>query len=236
MTPPEDRIDRPKFTRKQLAFLIGMPLAWAVLLWFHPDADPNDVYGSLRDDVDAYLVVHVGMLVFIGLIGVALYIVVRDLPGRAATISRLAIGPFVLFYSAWETVIGLSVGALVQHGNDAPVGQRAAVSDAIEALGDNVIVGEAGALAILGALAWVTAVIAAAVAVRSAGGPVLATVLLVLSAVIVSHPPPIGPLGLACFAGAVLVLYRSQLRRESRAARASRMPVMVPGRADVTTT
>ena len=34
--------------------------------------------------------------------------------------------------------------------------------------------------------------------------------LVALSAVVVSHPPPIGPFGLACFAGAVLVLYRSQ--------------------------
>ena len=51
-------------------------------------------------------------------------------------------------------------------------------------------------------IAWITAVIAAAVAVRRAGAPILATALLAVSAVIVSHPPPIGPIGLACFAGA----------------------------------
>jgi hypothetical protein len=226
MPPP---IHLTRFDRRQVAFLVGMPLAWAVLLWFHPDAAPDSVYRDLRDEVNAYLVVHVGMLIFIGLIGVALYMVVRDLPGRAATISRWAIGPFVLFYSAWETVIGLSVGVLVQYGNDAPA-DRAAVSDAIEALGDNVIVGEAGVLGLAGALAWVTAVIAAAVAVRGAGAPVLATVLLGLSVLVVSHPPPIGPIGLACFAGAVLVLYRSQLMGAPRAARAeSPMPVMAPG-------
>ena len=65
---------------------------------------------------------------------------------------------------------------------------------------------------VVGALAWIVAVIAAAVAIRHAGAPVLATVLLGLSVVVVSHPPPIGPVGLACFAGAVLVLYRSQRR------------------------
>ena len=63
-----------------------------------------------------YQVVHVGTLIFIGLIGVALYLLVRDMPGTAARISRLAIGPFVLLYGAWETVIGLAIGALVQHG------------------------------------------------------------------------------------------------------------------------
>jgi len=198
------------FSRAEVAFLIGVPLAWAVLLWLHPSTDPDDIYGSLRDQVVTYQIVHVGTLIFIGLMGVALYMLVRDLPGKAATISRLAIGPFVLLYGAWESVVGLATGALVQHANDAPAGERAAVSDAIQSLQGNVIVGESSVAGFGGALAWVIAVIAAAVAIRRAGAPVLATVLLVLSLVVFSHPPPIGPVGLACFAGAVLALYRNQ--------------------------
>jgi hypothetical protein len=204
-------MDSPaRFSRPLLAFAIGVPLAWAVLLWFHPNVDPNHVYADLRDNVVAYQIVHAGTLVFIGLLGLALYLLVRDLPGRAARISRLAIGPFVLFYAAYESVIGLAVGALVQHGNDAPVSQRPAVADAIQSLGDNVIVGDPGILASVGSLAWIVAVLAAAVAYRGVGAPVLATVLLGLSLVVVSHPPPIGPLGLVCFAGAVALLARSQ--------------------------
>lgn len=179
-------------------------------MWFHSDVPPDDVYGGLRDEVAPYQIVHLGTLIFIGLMGVALYLLVRDLPGNAARISRLAIGPFVLFYGAWETVIGLAVSALVQHANDAPARQRPAVSDAVQAVGSDVIVGDPGVLASIGALAWIAAVIAAAVAVRRAGAPILATALLGLSLIVVSHPPPIGPIGLACFAGAVLVLYRNQ--------------------------
>jgi hypothetical protein len=116
-------MDSPiRFTRPLVAFLIGVPLAWAVLLWFHPDVDPNHVYSDLREDVVAYQVVHAGTLVFIGLVGLALYLLVRDLPGTAARISRVAIGPFVMLYAAYESVIGLAIGALVQHGNDAPSG------------------------------------------------------------------------------------------------------------------
>jgi len=44
--------------------VIGVSLAWAVLLWFHPDVDPNDVYGTLRDEATEYVIVHVGTLVF----------------------------------------------------------------------------------------------------------------------------------------------------------------------------
>jgi hypothetical protein len=204
-------MDSPvRFNRPLLAFLIGVPLAWAGLLWFHPDVDPNHVYADLRDEVVAYQVVHVGTLVFIGLIGLALYLLVRDVPGRAATISRLAIGPFVLFYAAWESVIGLAIGALVQHGNDAPVRQRPAVSDAIQSLGDNVIVGDPGIVGSIGALAWIVAVVAAAIAYRQIGAPLLATILLAPSFMVVSHPPPVGPIGLLCFASAVALLAHAQ--------------------------
>ena len=182
-------MDSPvRFTRPLLALAIGVPLAWAVLLWFHPDVDPNHVYADLREDVVAYQIVHAETLVFIGLIGLALYLLVRDLPGRAATISRLAIGPFVLFYAAYESVIGLAIGALVQHANDAPVRQRPAVADAIQSLGGNAIVGDPGIVSGVGSVAWIVAVLAAAIAYRQVGAPLLATVLLGLSFMVVYDP------------------------------------------------
>ncbi len=40
-------------------------------------------------------------------------------------------------------------------------------------------------------------------------------ILLGLSLIVVSHPPPIGPIGLACFAGAAALIARTQrLRHE----------------------
>ena len=219
-------MDSPaRFTRPLLALAIGVPLAWAVLLWFHPNVDPSHVYADLRDNVVAYQIVHAGTLVFIGLIGLALYLLVRDMPGRAAKISRLAIGPFVLFYAAYESVIGLAIGALVQHGNDAPARQRPAVADAIQSVGDNVIVGDPGIVASVGSLAWIVAVLAAAIAYRQVGAPLLATILLGLSFMVVSHPPPIGPIGLVCFASAVALLARAQ-RVSSRLE--ARAPASVP--------
>jgi hypothetical protein len=203
-------MDPPRFTRPVLAFAIGVPLAWAVLLWFHPNVDANHVYADLRDNVTAYQIVHIGTFAFIGSMGVALYLLVRDMPGTAAKISRLAIGPFVLFYGAYETVIGLTIGAMVQHGNDVPPGQRGAVADTIQSVGSNAIVGDPGILATIGAIAWVVAVIAAAVAYRNAGAPTLAWVLLGLSMLVISHPPPVGPVALVFFAAAVTLLARSE--------------------------
>jgi hypothetical protein len=74
----------------RLVFLLAVPLAWAVLLMFHPAPDPDDIYGSLRDESTQWLVVHVGTLLFIGLMGAALFLLVSDLSGLAATVSRVA--------------------------------------------------------------------------------------------------------------------------------------------------
>jgi hypothetical protein len=90
------------------------------------------------------------------------------------------------------------------------VRQRPAVADAIQSLGDNVIVGDPSIVASVGSLAWIVAVLAAAIAYRHVGAPLLATILLGLSFLVVSHPPPIGPIGLLCFASAVALLARAQ--------------------------
>jgi hypothetical protein len=139
-------------------------------------------------------------------------------------VSRIAIGPFVVLYAAWESVIGLAIGALVQHANDAPARQRPAIADSIQSLGDNAIVGDPGVIALTGSLAWIVAAVAAAIAWRQVGAPLLATILLALSFMVVSHPPPIGPIGLACFAGAVALLARAQ-HVSSRIERAAPAPI-----------
>lgn len=201
-----------RWNRSAVAFLIGTPLAWAALLLFHP-LGSGQVYDLLRDQVTRWQVVHVGTLFFIGLMGLAVFVLVRDLPGRAARLSRLAAGTFVVFYGAWEAVAGLAVGALAQHTNGLPADERAVGSDAIQSLYESPIVGDFGVLNVLGSLGWITAVLAAAVAVRQAGARRLAVALLAISALAVQHPPPVGPIALACFAGAVALIYRGSSRR-----------------------
>jgi hypothetical protein len=181
-------------------FLLGAPLAWAVLLVFHPAPDPADVYGSLRGDATAMVVVHAGTLVFIGLMGGALFLLVRDLPGPAAAAGRLAVIPYVLFYGAAEAVLGVATGILVDHGD----------ARAAQALWDDALTGDV--LPALGAVAWLVGVLGAALAYRRAGAPLAVPVLLALSAIALLHAPPTGPFGLLCFAGAVAVLAQKRQR------------------------
>jgi hypothetical protein len=188
-----------------------------VLLLFHPAPDPDDIYGSLRDEPTRWLVVHFGTLVFIGLMGAAVFLLVRGLPGLSAQISRVAAGAYVLFYGAGEAILGIAAGVLVKYANGAPENEQAGVAAAIQTLWDDVL--SADVAATLGAIAWAVAIIAAAIALRQAGAPLAVSLVLAVSTIALLHGPPIGPVGLLCFAAAVALLARSSA--QSAVARAT---------------
>ena len=110
-------MDRLPVSKGEAAFIIGVPLAWAVLLLFHPGGEPDTIYLNLQDVVDRFLVVHIGMLIFIPLFAAAVYVLMRDVEGTAARVSRYALIPFVIFYGAYETLQGIGVGTLVNELN-----------------------------------------------------------------------------------------------------------------------
>ncbi|HEX5895569.1 MAG TPA: hypothetical protein VFY47_04530 [Thermoleophilaceae bacterium] len=205
-------MDSPRFSRDLLAFLIGVPLAWAVLLLFHPGGEASDVYGSARDEVTAFLVVHLGTLLFIPLMAGAIYLLLRGIPGTAAKVARISLIPFVVFYSAWETLQGIANGVLVDQVNALPAADRAAGAELVQDFAESPLVRDMGVLGSLGSLALIVATIAAGMALkREAGAPTSVAVLLGISGFLISaHPPPFGPTGLALFIAAVLLLARSR--------------------------
>ena len=84
-----------------------MPVAWAILLLFHPGGEATEIYQNLHDKVDTWMVVHIGMLVFIPLFAVAVYVLIRGIETTAARVSRIALVFFVIFYGAFETLQGI---------------------------------------------------------------------------------------------------------------------------------
>jgi hypothetical protein len=62
-------VQRRAFSRREIMFLVGVPLAWAVLLLFHPGGEGDQIYQDLHDKVTRWMVVHVGMMLFIPLMG-----------------------------------------------------------------------------------------------------------------------------------------------------------------------
>jgi len=213
---------RRALSRGEVMFLVGVPLAWAVLLLFHPGGDPDTIYLDLHDEVTEALVVHIGMMLFIPLFAVVVYVLMRGVEGTAARVSRIALVPFVVFYSAWETLQGTANGILVDQVNGLPKAERATGADLVQDFAESPLVRDFGVFAAIGSIGLVIAMIAAGVALRrNAGAPLYVAVLLGLSGfLITAHPPPYGPIGLVTFIAAVLLFVRAQ-----SAARAPASPV-----------
>jgi hypothetical protein len=205
-------MDSAPFSRGEFAFLIGVPLAWAVLLLFHPTGE-GDIYPQLRDDVTPWLVVHVETMLFIPLLAVALYLLVRGLENPAARVCRIALVTFALFYTEWEVLMGIGTGVLVQEVNGLTAAGRATGSNLVNDFTDNVLVRDFGVFNVIGSLSLISATIAAGIALRGqAGVPVSVPILLGLCGFMISaHPPPFGPIGLVLFVAAVLLYARSQV-------------------------
>lgn len=193
-------------------FLVGPPLALAVVLWFHPAGGEN-VFEGVRADANTWFLVHVGLLLALPLLGIAAYLLVDGLDGRAATLSRLALAPFLVFYAAYEVTVGAATGILVDHANGLPATEQAAVAGAIQDLNRNPILTDPSVSMVVGALAWIVAMIAAAVALRRSGESWIVTVLVGLAAAFAVHPPPVGPVALVCFVAAAVLVERSRARR-----------------------
>jgi hypothetical protein len=191
-------------------FLVVTPLTLAVVLWFHPaGGEPGEVYEGVRHDVGAWLFVHTVFLLFIPLMALAAYLLLSGVQSRAATVSRVALVLFLVFYTAYEVTVGLGTGVLVDYANGLPPAEQAAVAAAIEDLNANDVLADPLSVSlVLGLLGWVVALVAAAVALRRAGAGWAPTVLVGLSALFAIHPPPVGPAALICFVAAAVLIER----------------------------
>ena len=191
-----------------------MPVAWAILLLFHPGGEGTDIYQDLDDKVTVFMVVHLGMLVFIPLFAIAVFLLLRGVEGTAAEVSRIALVFFVIFYGAFEILQGIGVGTLVDELNGLPEIEEATREDLVQDFAENIWFRNLGVFGAIGGLGLLIAMIAAGVALRGrAGAPLSVVILLSLSGILIgAHPPPYGPSGLALFVIAVLLFLRGQSR------------------------
>ena len=209
------RKEHPMTSALRQLFIVATSLTLAVALWWHPPGG-EDIFADVSGDVGAWLFVHTTLLLITPLLGIAAYMLLRGLESRAATVSRIALVFFLVFYTAYEVTVGLGTGVLVDYANDLSPAEQAAVAGAIQDYNGNAILADPSIALVLGFFGWVVAMLAAALAFRQAGAGWPVTLLVGCSALFALHPPPIGPVGLVCFAAAG-VLIEAGKGREVRA-------------------
>jgi len=198
------------FTSAELAFLVAVPLLWGVLLFLHPGGD-GDFYPLVSDQVVEWQVTHVGTMLFIPLMGAAIYVLLRGVTGTAAQVARLAILPFVVFYAAFEILIGVGSGIIVNEVNALPEADRAVGAQVVDGFTEHAL---PFVFSTLGSLALLVAMLGAGIAFLKpvTGWRRWAPLLLLALAtpLIAIHEPPFGPVGLGLFIATVALLARRQ--------------------------
>lgn len=173
---------------------------------------------EVGDESTLFFYLHVFQPVLIGLVAWSLILLVEDLPGRAAQITRYAVIPYAIAYTIFDSIIGISVGMIVREANSMSSADAAAVKRMVDGIGGELVPYAAWAAS---GLTWLVAAGATAIAVKQVGGRGPST-LMAIGAVVfaVGHPFPSGPIGIGLFGLGVVWL-------ELRRARAS-VPAPVP--------
>jgi hypothetical protein len=200
--------------------LLGAPLALALLEIFHPER-PSSASEAVEQG-GWFMWFHFIQLPLIGLIALAVYLLTDGLEGRAVSVSRWAIGVFAVFFSAYDAAAGIATGYALRNAQGLSAGAQEAIYEAVK---DMPVLSLIFGLSIVGTLAWVVALIAAAMALRRAGASRVPFILLILAGVFLmgGHPYPAGTLAFGSFflATAWLELAQGRLTSDSQPSRVS---------------
>jgi hypothetical protein len=171
--------------------LFVTPLLWIVLALIHPH-EP--------DEADRWVFVHFAQLALTPFLAFSVWMLLDGVRSKAATVSRIAVVTWVVFFSAYDSVAGIATGLLSRYADGLAGQEEAAVRSAIDYLfNDGLLPGGAAILGVVTTLAWPTAVIAGALALRNSGArPALVTTL-GLSALFAFHASYPAAIGLASF-------------------------------------
>lgn len=176
---------------------------------------------EVGDETTLYIGIHLVQPFFILLLAWGTWLLVKDLPGRAAQVARIAIVPYAIAYSMFDAIAGVALGGIVRLANDASAADGAVVQRLMDSGTDYVGV----VLFVASDLSWFVMALAAAIAVKPIGGrgP---TLLMAIGAAIfaIAHPFPTGPIGITLFGLGLLWL---EIRREHAPATEAQ-PALVP--------
>jgi hypothetical protein len=176
---------------------------------------------EVGDETSLYIGIHLVQPFFVLFLAWGIWLLVRDLPGRAARIARIAIVPYAIAYSMLDAIAGISLGQIVREANELSPAAAAEVHRAMNEGTDYIGL----AIYVAAGLLWFAAACGAAIAVKQIGG-LGPTLLMAVGAAIfaVGHPFPPGPIGIALFGLGIGWL---ELRREAAKAPEAQ-PVLAP--------
>jgi hypothetical protein len=174
------------------ALLLVPPLAFAAFEGIHPRPDVNAE--AVMDVATWFAGFHAIQLVLIGLVALSVLLLADEFGAAGAWSTRLGIGIFLIFFSAYDAVAGVATGLAMRNARDLPAAQQEGVWQTVKDWpGLDVPV---FSLNVVGTLGWVVALIAVALAARRAGAARAEWIFIALAGVFLlgGHPLRLGTL------------------------------------------
>lgn len=178
--------------------LLGAPLALGILEIWHPSKVHFDEMVDSPQHADWWLTLHVLQMPLFPLVALAVFLLLFGIRNIAATISRIALAIFAVFYTALDSVAGIATGILFRkvRGMELPEGDpaRDRLFEVFIAL-FNLDMPLGNVIVHLAVWSWVVATIAAAGALYMKGYNRAGIVLIAISSLTFqSHAYPSGPI------------------------------------------
>jgi hypothetical protein len=221
----DDRTTRSEPSVSRLLVFAG-PLLWALLVLFHPMPGDGSPYAGIKNDVDLWLLVHVGQLILTPVLFLAVWRLLDGTSSAAATISRCALVVWTVFFSAYDAIQGVATGILIVHARGFAAAEQATVATAIDHLVyDNRLAGDISAFQLVAGGSWLIVAIAAAAALHRAGAGKAVVAAACLSTAFAAHT---ATAALGLLALSVAGVLQERRRNPSRAASAEASPAASP--------
>lgn len=191
----------------QFVVLLAAPLLWIVIALIHPDEPEQS---------GRWIFVHFAQLVLTPFLAFAVWTLLDGIRSLAATVSRIALVAWMVFFSAYDSVAGIATGLLARHAEELAGAEQVAMTSAVEYLhNDGLLPGAAVLLAVAPTVAWPITVIVGAVALHQAGARRSTVAALCLSALFAFHASYPAAIGLAFMVIAVVLWERQKTQAES---------------------
>lgn len=192
---PDTHHSRLTAVVRRLVLFVG-PVGAAIAMWLHPHAG-DDVYESLSPVVDTFVLTHLLLFASLSLIAIGLYFLAAGYRGLLATLARAGTAVFGFFYLGFVAVVGIAKGLLIREGQHLPAEQQAGVAEVVQYVHTEPLL---TAVAVVGTVGYLVAVVALALLHHRAGAPRVPLVLLVVSVVALgAHEGPVAVAAVASF-------------------------------------
>jgi hypothetical protein len=186
-------------------------VAWAVMAPLHPDPDTaGGIYAGLHDEVGRWLFIHSAQLVLAPFVAFAVWAILRGVTSVAATVSRVTVAVWLVFFSAYDALAGIGTGVLVSEATQAPGEEQAGLVTAVDLFWGSRLTGTASWWGMVATVAWPVAVGTAAIALRRTGAGWPTTAATAASGLIALHGGFPAAIGFVALAAAVALRRRER--------------------------